>query len=305
MSIITALMTGVIAPGDAFLEWGWRVPFLLSIVLIVVGYVVRIAVDESPVFQEMAEKKEQAKVPIVDLFRRYWYLVIIAAFIFSGNNAVGYMSTGGFLPAYATTDTIGFDRTEILVAMSFASAIWFLSTLASGPLSDKIGRRRTYIIGYIWLIPSVFLLFILINTGSLAMVYLAMLLVCIGTGLTYGPQAALYSELFPASVRFSGVSISYALGAVIGGAFAPTIAQALLDATGSSMAISIYLCVMVVLGLVAVLLVRDRKGIDLSIKNEEEQATGMTVFEPARTVTIPDSHGGPSGADQHRQHTGV
>ncbi|MGO1182906.1 MAG: MFS transporter [Micrococcaceae bacterium] len=302
---ITALMTGVIAPGDAFLEWGWRVPFLLSIVLIVVGYVVRIAVDESPVFQEMAEKKEQAKVPIVDLFRRYWYLVIIAAFIFSGNNAVGYMSTGGFLPAYATTDSIGFDRTEILVAMSFASAIWFLSTLASGPLSDKIGRRRTYIIGYIWLIPSVFLLFILINTGSLAMVYLAMFLVCIGTGLTYGPQAALYSELFPASVRFSGVSISYALGAVIGGAFAPTIAQALLDATGSSMAISIYLCVMVVLGLVAVLLVRDRKGIDLSIKNEEEQSTGMTVFEPARTVTVADAHGGSTGADQNRQYTGV
>jgi MFS family permease len=127
----------------------------------------------------------------------------------------------------------------------------------------------------------VFPMFWLINTGELGLLYLALVLVCIGTGLTYGPQASLYSELFPASVRFSGVSISYAIGAILGGAFAPMIAQALLEATGTSTAISVYLLITVLVALLAVSLVRDRKGINLSIHNQAEQETGATVFDPA------------------------
>jgi MFS family permease len=278
---VTALMTGVVSPGEAFAEWGWRVPFLASIILIAVGYLVRIAVDESPVFQEIAEAKQRESVPVVELFRKYWHLVALAALIFVGNNAVGYMSTGGFIPSYATGDAVGLDSTDVLVAMTFAAAVWFCSTLGAGLLSDRIGRTLTYQIGYAWLALCVFPLFWLINTGELGMLYLALFLVCIGTGLTYGPQAALYSELFPASVRFSGVSISYAIGAILGGAFAPMIAQALLERTGSSTAISAYLLVTVLVALVAVSLVRDRKGINLSIHNQAEQETGATVFARA------------------------
>lgn len=111
------------------------------------------------------------------------------------------------------------------------------------------------------------------------MLYLALFLFSIGLGLTYGPQAALYSEMFPASVRFSGVSISYALGAILGGAFAPLIAQAILDQTKSTTGISVYLFVVVVVGFLAVSVIRDRQGINLSIKNEAEQAKGATIFE--------------------------
>lgn len=276
---VTALMTGVISPGEQFLEWGWRIPFAASIVLIAVGYFVRIAVDESPVFQEIAAKKEQASVPIVELFRKYWHLVAIAALIFVGNNSVGYMSTGGFIPAYATSDAVGLSRTDVLVAMTFAATVWLVSTLGAGIVSDRIGRKLTYQIGYVWLILTIWPLFLLIDSGSLLNLYIGLGLVCIGTGLTYGPQASLYSELFPASIRFSGVSISYAIGAILGGAFAPMIAQALLDATGGTPAIAVYLIGMCVVALVAVSLVRDRSRIDLSINNQAEQEIGSTVFD--------------------------
>ena len=276
---VTAAMTGWIAPGAAFLEWGWRVPFLLSIVLIVVGYFVRRAVDESPVFQEIAQKKQQAKVPIVELFRRHGLLVVIAALIFAGNNAAGYMATGGFIPSYATSPAVGLERTDVLVAVAYGSAIWLGFTYLAGHLADRIGRKATYLIGFGAQLVTCFPLFWLIDTGSLAMLYVALTLFTVGLGLAYGPQAALYSEMFPASVRFSGVSISYALGAILGGAFAPTIATALVQATGGTAAVSLYLMGMTLVSALAVAIVRDRAGIDLSIRNQAEQEVGATVFD--------------------------
>jgi MFS family permease len=281
---ITALMTGVISPGDAFLEWGWRVPFLLSFVLIIVGYIVRRTVDESPVFQEIAEKKQQAKAPAAELFKKHWLLVILAALVFAGNNAAGYMATGGFIPSYATSDAVGLERTDVLLAITFAAAMWFVFTALAGILSDKIGRKKTYLIGFSAQLLAVFPLFWLINTGSLPMLYLALGLFTVGLGLGYGPQAAWYSEIFPASVRFSGVSISYALGAILGGAFAPTIATALVQATGTSTAVSVYLFIMTAVSIAAVLILRDRPGIDLSIKNQAEQEVGATIFDTRRAA---------------------
>ena len=274
---VMALMTGVISPGAEFEEWGWRVPFLLSVVLVGVGFWVRRAVDESPVFLEIAETKQQSKMPIVQLMKKYWVLVLLGALVFAGNNAPGYMTTGGFITKYATAD-LHLDKTDVLVAVAVGSVFWFIFTLLGGYLADKIGRVRTYQIGFVCSAIAVFLIFPIMNTGELSMLYLALFLFSIGLGFTYGPQASLYSEMFPASVRFSGVSIAYALGAILGGAFAPMIAQAILESTGSTIGISWYLFVAVLLGFIAVSLLRDRSGLDLSIKNEEEQATGSLVF---------------------------
>ncbi|GAA4374349.1 MFS transporter [Paeniglutamicibacter cryotolerans] len=278
---VMAIMTGLVSPGDAFLEWGWRVPFLLSIVLIVVGYFIRRAVEESPVFEEMAAKKKQTKVPAAELFRKHWMLVVIAALVFAGNNAAGYMTTGGFLQAYMTNPEgpVGFSKTQVLVAVSFGAIMWFLTTLLSGYLADKIGRKRTYIIGFGSQLLTVFPLFWLVNTGELGMLYVAFALFSVGLGFSYGPQAALYSELFPASVRFSGVSISYALGAILGGAFAPMIATALVQATGTTTAVSFYLFGLTLVSLAAISVLKDRSGIDLSIENQAEQEIGATIFD--------------------------
>ncbi|WP_431711300.1 MFS transporter [Glutamicibacter uratoxydans] len=287
-----ALMTGVISPGDAFIEWGWRIPFLVSFILIIIGYYIRKAVDESPIFEEIAEHKAQSQVPIIELFKKHWPLVIIAALVFAANNAAGYMTTGGFFQAYTTDPEgpVGLDRTDVLIAIAFGAFMWLLTTLLAGYLADKIGRVRTYQIGFTIQAIALFPVFALVNTGSLGMFYLALLLFSIGLGLGYGPQAVLYSEMFPASVRFSGVSISYAIGAIIGGAFAPMIATALVQATGSTNAVALYLLIVTLISLVAVSLIRDHKGIDLSFTNQAEQEVGALVFDKRPPATAAQSN---------------
>lgn len=264
----------VIAPGEAFVEWGWRIPFLFSVVLIFVGYFIRRHVEESPVFLELDRRREAPKTPILQLFRKHWLLVIIAALIFAGNNAAGYMSTGGYIQNYVTNPEgpIGLDRGPILWAVTAASVGWLVFTWLGGWMSDYIGRRNTYIIGWIALIIGALALFPLVNTGEISMIFLGLMILTVGLGLTYGPQAALYAELFPASIRFSGVSISYAFGAILGGAFAPTIATALVQATGTTWSVAFYLVGMATLALISTLLLRDRSGIPLGPEAEEEQA---------------------------------
>jgi MFS family permease len=268
-----ALMT-IIAPGDAFLAWGWRVPFLLSVVLIVVGYYVRRRVAESPVFTEIAERRQRTRMPIAQVFRKHSLVVIVAALVFAGNNAVGYMTTGGYIQNYSTdpAGALRLERGPVLWAVAGSAITWLLSTFVAGWLSDKIGRRTTYIIGWILQLVGVFTLFPLVNTGNVGFLFLGLAILTIGLGFTYGPQSALYSELFPASIRFSGVSISYAIGAILGGAFAPTIATALVQATGTTLSVTWYLAGMTVIGLVATLLLRDRSGIPLGPDHEAEQA---------------------------------
>ncbi|MEZ3157573.1 MFS transporter [Microbacterium sp. BWR-S6Y] len=268
-----ALMA-LIAPGDAFLAWGWRVPFLLSFVLILIGFYVRRKVEESPVFVELAERKERTRMPIVQLFRTHALLVLIAALVFAGNNAVGYMTTGGYIQRYATNPDgpVGLATADVLGAVTISAVSWLVFTWVGGWIGDVIGRRTTYLVGWAALLVGVFLLFPLVNTANVALLTLGLVVLTVGLGLTYGPQAALYAELFPASIRFSGVSISYALGAILGGAFAPTIAEALVKQTGSTMSVTWYLAGMVVLGAIATLLLRDRSGIPLGPDHEAEQA---------------------------------
>ncbi|MCP3427122.1 MHS family MFS transporter [Rothia sp. AR01] len=268
-----ALMS-VVAPGEAFLEWGWRVPFLLSVVLIGVGYFIRHGVQESPVFAEIAQRREQTRAPVARLFGGHLLLVLVAALVFAGNNAVGYMTTGGFIQNYSTNPegAIVLERGPVLLAVTASAVVWLVFTLVAGWLSDRIGRRSAYIIGWCAQLVGVGTLFPLVNTGQVGLLFLALAVLSVGLGLTYGQQSAMYSELFPASIRFSGVSITYAIGAILGGAFAPTIATALLQATGTTLSITAYLAGMTLIGLVATLLLRDRTGIPLGPDHEEEQA---------------------------------
>ncbi|RRJ88301.1 MFS transporter [Gulosibacter macacae] len=277
---VIALMSGVISPGDAFVEWGWRIPFLFSIVLIVVGMVVRQSIDESPVFKEIAESGKKQKMPIAELFRKHWKLVLLLALVFAGNNASGYMITGGFILNYTTNPegSLAMDRTGVLNAVTIAATVWLLATLLSGYMADWIGRKNTYVIGWLWMILWVFPLFWFVNTGDLLWVTVGMCIFAIGLGLTYGPQAAWYAETFPASVRTSGVSISYAIGAILGGAFAPMIATALVAEFNTTLAVSMYLLVLILIAMMATLVLRDRRGIPLDIGFEESGR--YELFDP-------------------------
>ncbi|BAD57627.1 putative transporter [Nocardia farcinica IFM 10152] len=280
--LASAMMASMDAlfPGEAFLDWGWRIPFLFSVVLIAVGAWVRRRVEESPVFAEIAERKEQTKAPVVDLFARFTPLVLLSALVFAGNSTVGYMTTGGYIQGYATNaEGLALDRGPVLWAVTASSLSWLLATFAAGWISDAIGRRATYIIG--WCLQGVFVLtlFPLVNTGEVVLLGAGLVLLTLGLGFTYGAQSAWYTELFPASVRFSGVSISYAIGSIVGGAFAPTIAQWIQQSTGSSANVAYYLLAMTGVGLVGTVLLRDRKGIDLSPSNEAQQQTGIYAWE--------------------------
>lgn len=276
-----ALMSGVIAPGDAFLEWGWRIPFLVSIVLLFVGHWVRKSVEESPVFEEIKQRNSASKTPIVDLFRKHAWLVIVAALVFAGNSAIGYMTTGGFIQNYTTNPTgpLALPRTPILISVAISAVVWLIFTWISGGLSDKIGRRNTYILGFIIQLVGVIALFPLVNMGTILSVSIALSMLSIGIGMTYGAQAAFYAELFPASIRFSGVSISYALGAILGGAFSPLIASWLVSITGTTASVSIYLCVMTLIGLIATLILKDRSGIPLGPDHEDIQSQSAFIFK--------------------------
>ncbi len=275
---VLALMT-VIAPGEAFLEWGWRVPFFLSILLVAVGYWIRRGVEESPVFHEIAERKEQVTNPLGKLFKCHWLLVILASLVFVGNNAAGYMTTGGYIQNYATDPTgpIGLERGPVLWAVSASAVSWLIFTIIAGSVSDKIGRKNTYLLGWVLLLIGIFSLFPLVNTGSIWMLFLGLVILTVGLGFTYGQQPAMYAEIFPSSVRFSGVSVSYAIGSILGGAFAPTIAKALVSATGTTTSVAIYLGGVTVIALVATLLLRDRSGIPLGPAHEEEQSVSPII----------------------------
>jgi MFS family permease len=270
---VLGIMTAV-APGDAFLVWGWRVPFLLSVVLIGIGYWVRRSVEESPVFVEIAQRAETTRQPLLRLFRKHTPLVIVAALVFAGNNAVGYMTTGGYIQRYASDPEgpVRLGQGPVLWAVTISAVVWLVSTWFAGAVSDRLGRRTTYIIGFVVQLGGVLTLFPLVNAADFGSLVLGLAFLSVGLGLTYGPQAALYAELFPASIRFSGVSISYAIGSILGGAFAPAIATALVQSTGTTTSVTLYLAGMTVIGLAATLLLRDRTGIPLGPDHEEQQA---------------------------------
>ncbi|MDN5722601.1 MAG: MHS family MFS transporter [Corynebacterium sp.] len=239
---------------DTFQAWGWRIPFLSSIVLIVIGYIIRRAVEESPVYTQMQERAKEASTPLSELCRHHWRRVLLAAFIFAGNNAAGYMIIA-FFSSYSSSDAVGMDRPDTLIATLIGGVSWLVLTLWSGKISDKIGRRETFMIGYaiiaVWAIPMWFF----VDKGELLWLVLVVVVLTVGLAPSYAPQSALYAEMFPAKVRYSGTSIGYALGSILGGAFAPMIAQLLLDETGNSWTIGIYLAAMAVISGVAVWLV--------------------------------------------------
>jgi MFS family permease len=273
MTILTSSMSE-----EAFMAWGWRIPFLSSVVLILVGYLIRRAVDESPVFKEMQLRKKESAAPLGLLLKRHKKNVVLAALIFAANNAAGYLVIA-FFASYGS-NVLGMSREATLVATFIGGLGWLTFTMFGGWLGDRIGRIRTFQIGYaiviLWAIPMWFLL----DTASLPLFALAIVILTMGLGPSYGPQSALYAEMFPANVRYSGVSIGYAFGSIIGGAFAPMIAQLLLNQTGAGWTIGVYIAVLGVISFSAVSMVpKSVEGIDLHLDEAHDQQSAEHAEE--------------------------
>lgn len=251
-TVFMLVVTTVLSP-EQFETWGWRIPFLSSLLLIGIGFWIRSLVEESPVFAEMDELKKTASAPLSTLFTKHSKLVILCAVIFAGCNAAGYLAIAYF--ASYGTSVLKMERPTVLALTLLTALAWIVATLIAGKVSDVIGRRQTFIIGYsamiIWAIP----MWLLIDTANVVLFGIGVVVLGLFLGITYGPQPSLYAEMFPASVRLSGLSIGYALGSIIGGAFAPMIAELILDSTGKSINIGIYIALISAASLIAVLMV--------------------------------------------------
>ncbi len=235
--LVASLTVGTAS--DAFLNYGWRVPFILSMVLVLVGLWVRLAVAETPVFAEAQAKRAAApaaaptKLPFLDAVRFQWKEILIAGGALASLFSLFYMGTA-FLTSYATKpDQMGLNRNFVLVSGMIAAVFFGLSTAASAYYSDRIGRRRVIMVSVILAVPWVLLLFPILEAGG----EFAFLVGLIGTllifGIAYGPAGALLPELFQARYRYTGAGMGYNLAGILGGAIPPLIAAPLIAGPGS------------------------------------------------------------------------
>ena len=211
---------------EAFLSWGWRVPFLLSSILIVVGLVVRLRIMESPVFAQLEASGGTARMPVTEAITKHTRSVLGAAGAFVVINTVFYLVT--VLGLSWATSHVGIPRGTFLAAVLVAAVIMCGTVPLFGALSDKVGRRPVFAAGAIVVALSAFPLFAMIESGSTPLLFLGVIVIMgLGHPLMYGPQAALYSEMFPPEVRYSGASLGYQIGGMLGG-LVPLLASALL-----------------------------------------------------------------------------
>ena len=257
--------------GPSFDTWGWRIPFLLSLVLVGIGLYVRLKVLESPEFSQVREKQTVAKLPVVEAFRTQWREILASAFVRMSEQAPFYLFIT-FVLTYGTAH-LKLSRGSLLNDTLVAAAVGLVSVPLFGHLSDKIGRRTMYGIGIACVALFAFPYFGLLNTTEPGLVLLAIVLSLVFHDMQYGPQAALIAESFGTNIRYSGAGLGYQLASVIAGGPAPLIAAAILAATGSSTGISIYILICCALSAVALALMPRQKA-------TEDVPTGESHISP-------------------------
>jgi MFS family permease len=241
--------------GDAFLTWGWRIPFLLSIILIVLGLWIRLSVEESPTFKRLASENRIEKAPALTVMRQHPREIILSALARMGEQAPFYIFTA-FVFSYGVT-TLKMSRDLLLVAVMAASVLSLITVPLAGHLSDRFGRRHVYMWGAALTGLYGFLYVALLNTTQPFLVFVAIFLSLIPHDIMYGPQAALIAECFPGRLRYSGASIGYQLASVIAGGPAPLIVAWLLAQYQSGWVIAGFILVCAVISLIATALLPD------------------------------------------------
>ena len=253
--------------GDQFYVWGWRIPFALSIVLVGVGLWIRLGILETPVFQQVVRDNKVEKAPIIEVFRKHPKEIALSALLRMAEQAPFYIFTA-FIFAYAV-NTLKMNRDLILAAVMVAACVSFITIPLSGHISDRIGRKRMYLIGVVVVGLFGFLYFGMVDTAIPSAVFIAIVLSLIPHDIQYGPQAALIAESFTPRLRYSGASLGYQLASIIAGGPAPIIAAALFAHYQSGYAIAIYIAACAVVSLVAAALMPDYTGQDISAEYDE------------------------------------
>jgi metabolite-proton symporter len=261
--------------GDQFLTWGWRIPFLLSILLVGVGLWVRLGILETPTFQKLVAERRIERAPIVEVFRRQPREIVLSALARMSEQAPFYIFTA-FVFAYATT-TLKMSRDMVLMAVLAASLLSFVSIPLSGHISDRIGRRKMYLLGAAVTGVFGFVYFGLLDTAIPLLVFIAIVLSLIPHDMQYGPQAALIAEAFTPRLRYSGCSLGYQLASVIAGGPAPLIATWLYATYHSGYAIAIYIAACAVISLAATALMPDYTGRDISAEYDEPTRPSLSL----------------------------
>jgi MFS transporter, MHS family, shikimate and dehydroshikimate transport protein len=273
MGVPAGLLTGnlVFLAATAWLpeSWGWRVPFLLSFVLVGVGLFIRLRIMETPAFLQVKETHTEAPMPILDVLRTYPKNVLLAMGMRVAENGTFYVLTV-FVLTYIVEE-LKLEQTTGLIGVLIAAAIGLFTIPFFGHLSDRVGRRPLYLLGSVFSLLFAFPFFWLLNTGVEPLIWLAIILgVNIGHDAMYGPQAAFFSELFGTRVRYSGASLGYQLASVFAGGFAPLISLALLTAYGYG-AVALYMAAMALITVVSVLLAAETFQGDITETQAEER----------------------------------
>jgi MFS family permease len=242
-------LLGAVLSDDAFLSWGWRLPFFLSGILVLAGLWIRLSVAESPLFTEVERTGATVRMPLVEVVRRHPRQLLVAMAARIGTDVAFYTFTVYSL--VYVTGTVGRERSVGLTAVLVGSAFQLVLIPAFGGLSDRFGRRPVYAVGAVAAAAWAFAFFPLLRTGSTPVIVLAVVVALLTHAAMYGPQAAFIAELFATELRYSGASMGYQVAGVLGGGIAPIVAIALVRATGTSFAVSVYVLAMVVLTLVA------------------------------------------------------
>ncbi len=246
-----AITLATALPDAAFQSWGWRVPFLISIVLVIVGLVIRMKIEEPPAFKTLEAADDKAKLPLVEVFTKHPKVTLLAMGA-RVSESVTFNVYNAFLVTFTVT-VMHLDKSIVLNALLVAAVVGFVVILASGHLSDRIGRRPVFGFGAAVALVSAFPIFWLITTGN---PYLITLGVVIGWGIAacvmFGPEGAMFAEVFPTRVRYSGMSVVYQIGVIPTGAVAPLIATSLVSHfTGSVWPVAVYVMAMAAITLVS------------------------------------------------------